>query len=143
MQNNRMRALIMISSLIIGNSCLAQEEQSQPNVSEQAMTAPAQTAITEQPIQETPAVAVPPVESLPPSEPAVVEPTPDVATEPTEPVTTPEQDEIEIKGIDTVDIAQPKGNWLYKRIWWEKAERLYEKIKQLANEISESRIVFF
>jgi hypothetical protein len=56
---------------------------------------------------------------------------------------TPESDELEIKGIDTVDINEPKGNWLYKRIWWEKAEHLYEKIKELADKIMEARVVFF
>jgi hypothetical protein len=55
----------------------------------------------------------------------------------------PEEEEIEIKGIDTVDINEPKGNWLYKRIWWEKAERTYEKIKQLTDKILESRMNFF
>lgn len=52
-------------------------------------------------------------------------------------------EELEIKGIDTVNVAEPKGNWLYKRIWWEKAERTYEKIKQLAEKIQEARILFF
>ncbi len=32
-------------------------------------------------------------------------------------------------GIDTVDIAEPSGNWLFKRVWWEKAESLYDAIK--------------
>lgn len=54
-----------------------------------------------------------------------------------------EDEDIEIKGIDTVDINEPKGNWLYKRIWWEKAERTYEKIKQLTDKILESRMSFF
>ena len=26
-------------------------------------------------------------------------------------------EDLEIKGIDTVDVAEPKGNWLYKRVW--------------------------
>lgn len=52
-------------------------------------------------------------------------------------------EDLEIKGIDTVDVAEPKGNWLYKRIWWEKAERTYEKIKQLAEKIQEARILYF
>lgn len=51
--------------------------------------------------------------------------------------------DLEIKGIDTVDINEPKGNWLYKRIWWEKAERTYEKIKQLTDKILESKMAFF
>lgn len=51
--------------------------------------------------------------------------------------------DLEIKGIDTINVAEPKGNWLYKRIWWEKAERTYEKIKQLAEKIQEARILYF
>ena len=50
---------------------------------------------------------------------------------------------IEIKGIDTLDVDEPKGNWLLKRIWWEKAERWYEKIKQVKQDILESRMFFF
>lgn len=135
MQNIKMRALF-ISSFLVANLCYAQEESTPQAASEETMAAPLQT-LTEQPISDSAAMPV-----SEPAAPAVIEPTPEVV-EPAEPVLTPEQEEIEIKGIDTVDIAQPKGNWLYKRIWWEKAERLYEKIKQLANEISESRMVFF
>jgi hypothetical protein len=58
------------------------------------------------------------------------------------PASEPEED-LEIKGIDTVDLNEPQGNWLYKRIWWEKAERLYEKIKRLADQIAETRTAFF
>src|ERR1700733_14832277 len=54
-----------------------------------------------------------------------------------------EAEDLEIKGINTVDIEEPKGNWLYKRIWWEKAERLYEKTKQLADNILEYRIIYY
>lgn len=53
------------------------------------------------------------------------------------------QEEQEPKGIDTIDLGEPQGNWLYKRIWWEKAERLYEKIKQLTDHIAQSRMIFF
>jgi tryptophan 2,3-dioxygenase len=49
----------------------------------------------------------------------------------------------EIEGIDTLNIDEPKGNWLLKRIWWEKAERLYEKINQLQQDVLESRMSFF
>lgn len=132
MQNIRMRALI-ISSFLVANLCYAQEESTpQTEALEEVMTSSP---------TETPAIPTSTQMTEPAAPAVVVEPTPEV--QPTEPVLTPEQEEIEIKGIDTVDIAQPKGNWLYKRIWWEKAERLYEKIKQLANEISESRMVFF
>ncbi len=138
MQNNKMRALMVSSALLLG-TCYAQEE----SVSELIPVQEVAPVITESVIEPTSLVETP-VTAMP-IEP--IEPVPVVSEQVQEtaavPASTPEQDEIEIKGIDTVDIAQPKGNWLYKRIWWEKAERLYEKIKQLANEISESRIVFF
>lgn len=49
----------------------------------------------------------------------------------------------EIKGIDTVDIDEPQGNWLLKRIWWQRAQTQYEKIKALVEAILEARMVFF
>ncbi len=49
----------------------------------------------------------------------------------------------EIEGIDTVDLKEPRGNWLFKRIWWERAEKKYEKIRTLVQEILESRMKFF
>jgi hypothetical protein len=56
----------------------------------------------------------------------------------------PSQDDLEINAIDnSVSISEGKGNWLYKRIWWEKAERLYEKTKQMADRILESRLGFY
>lgn len=84
------------------------------------------------------------------AQPAAPAPEPVQAPQPEQPKEEPAQaqgeaaeEEMEIKGIDTVSIDEPKGNWLLKRIWWEKAERLYEKIKQLADSIIESRMVFF
>lgn len=38
--------------------------------------------------------------------------------------------------IDTVNIEEPKGNWLNKRIYWERAETEYEKISQQTQEIA-------
>src|SRR5262249_51542575 len=49
----------------------------------------------------------------------------------------------EIKGIDTVDVESPQGNWLFKRIWWQRAQTQYEKIKALVEAIMEARLVFF
>lgn len=68
--------------------------------------------------------------------------TPDNSATVAEP--TEHAEDLEIKGINTVDVdSEPKGNWLYKRIWWEKAERTYEKIKQLTDKILEARILYF
>jgi len=49
----------------------------------------------------------------------------------------------EIKGINTVDLEESRGNWLFKRIWWERAEQKYEKIRLLVEKIIDSRMQFF
>lgn len=120
----------------------------------------AQTVPTEQPVQmaePAPTQPVVPTESLQPSQPEITQPSaPEVAPVQPLPVVQPpqepvqviepqqfEQADIEIKGIDTVDVQEPKGNWLYKRIWWEKAERTYEKIKQLTDKLIDLRMDFF
>lgn len=52
-------------------------------------------------------------------------------------------EEDEIQGITTVDLDEPRGNWLFKRIWWERSEGRYEKIRELLNAINDTRIYFF
>jgi len=49
----------------------------------------------------------------------------------------------ELKGIDTLDIDEAGGNWLIKRMWYEKAEDKMEKIEDAVDEIMDSRSVFF
>lgn len=46
-------------------------------------------------------------------------------------------------GIDTIDLKDPQGNWLFKRIWWERAQIRYEKIRALVDQIWEFRVRFF
>ncbi|PKN03126.1 hypothetical protein CVU75_03870 [Candidatus Dependentiae bacterium HGW-Dependentiae-1] len=46
-------------------------------------------------------------------------------------------------GIDTVNIDEPEGNWLYKRKYWEQAEYRYEKVKTLLDKIMDIRMDFF
>jgi len=46
-------------------------------------------------------------------------------------------------GIDTVSLEDSQGNWLFKRIWWERAEERYGKIREQVNTIWESRTQFF
>lgn len=53
---------------------------------------------------------------------------------------TPESEEL--VGIDTVSLDDPQGNWLFKRIWWERAEKKIEKIRRLVNAVFESRVIF-
>lgn len=111
--------------------------------------------VTTTPVDEEPQPA--PVEIVPMQEVPVVQPQ---EVEPVElpqevaPVSTevPEQPEVptepkptieEIEGIDTVDLDEPRGNWLFKRIWWERAERKYEKIRLAVASIFETRMNFF
>jgi hypothetical protein len=46
-------------------------------------------------------------------------------------------------GIDTITVEDPQGNWLFKKIWWERAEERYGKIRELVSSIWESRTQFF
>jgi hypothetical protein len=50
--------------------------------------------------------------------------------------------EHETQGIDTVDLDQPEGNWLKKRLWWEKAKDKYKEIRILYEEIFNDRMTF-
>jgi hypothetical protein len=65
------------------------------------------------------------VEEVKPEEEKVVEPEP------------------EIEGFDTVDLETPAGNWLLKRIWWEKAQAKFNKIRMNVNKIADSIMPFF
>lgn len=47
------------------------------------------------------------------------------------------------EGIDTVSLEDAQGNWLFKRVWWERAENRYGKIRELVNTVWESRTKFF
>lgn len=52
-------------------------------------------------------------------------------------------EEEELVGIDTVDLDEPQGNWLFKRLWWERAEEKYEEIRSLEAHVLELRMPFF
>ncbi len=45
-------------------------------------------------------------------------------------------------GFDTLGLEKPSGNWLFKRIWWEKAEARYEKIRGLVDQVMDLRMQF-
>lgn len=138
-----MQKKIMLTLLMSSMACVAlAQDAEQPVAAEQTTVEPivAEQAAPEQatvaPVQEpisTQQPETPTQDETPAVEPPVEE----------KPVAVQPEEEIEIKGLDTVDVAEPKGNWLYKRIWWEKAERVYEKIKQLTSEIIESRMIYF
>lgn len=160
MQKKIMLALIMSSSsIMVCQEAQAPQEAMQPQLAAEtaqvnqavpteqqsinqnqagAAVAPTPENSVQAPVAQTPDVEQPiqPAPQMPLEPPSAQEPGP----------IAPEQagdEDLEIKGIDTVDINEAKGNWLYKRIWWERAERTYEKIKQLTDKILESRMNFF
>lgn len=51
--------------------------------------------------------------------------------------------EPEIVGIDTMNLEEAQGNWLFKRIWWERALERYEKIQALVSQVWEYRMQYF
>lgn len=95
----------------------------------QSDTAPSPLATNQTQVAQVPANAAPqpqtPAPTDAPSQPTSVQP------------------EDELVGIDTLDLDEPQGNWLYKRAWWQRAETQYEKIKALVDTIMESRMAFF
>ena len=133
---------------------VTQEATAQPEVQPTSQPEPAEqqepaAPVTENPAQEEVKPEVPtPSETVPTEQaPTAVPPAPS-ETEKKEPINLQLDDEdltpeAEIKGIDTVEMDEPAGNWLFKRVWWEKSERLYEKIKSLADSIAEKRTQFF
>jgi hypothetical protein len=46
-------------------------------------------------------------------------------------------------GIDTVNLTEPQGNWLYKSIWYQRAQDRYEQIRAFVDQIWELRTTFF
>jgi len=59
--------------------------------------------------------------------------------------TPPEEidEEQELEGIDTVSLDEPEGNWLFKRIWWEKSKDIFGKMRERVDRVVESRMHFF
>lgn len=101
------------------------------------VSADAAQAVVTAPIVDQPAAQ--------PSAPSVVQESAAPAAAPEEaPLAQPfAESEDEITGIDTADLDEPQGNWLFKRMWWQRAETQYEKIKALVDTIMESRMAFF
>lgn len=54
-----------------------------------------------------------------------------------------EEDLEEPKGISTVEFKESHGNWLFKRIWWERAEERYQRIRHVVEQVYEARMTFF
>ena len=51
-----------------------------------------------------------------------------------------EQEHID-HAVDTIN-AKSGGNWLLKRVWWEKTEDVYEQIKEVFNKVMDTRMRF-
>ena len=124
-------------------------EQSAPEKTEAQPTETEQAVEPEAPAEEQPAAQEPAERSESTSEksvqwdpelPAEKAPKQKQDTTPSAPK---KYGEDEVMGIDTVDIATPQGNWLYKRVWWERSEAKYERIRETVNKIMEERTRFF
>lgn len=151
---NMVRCLqnIIISALIIHGVLRAQESQANqtpptpPATSEMVPTTPPPTEPVPTPTEGT---SQPPVETPPaPAQEEVIATV--ISSEappiqPAEPVIQKPLGPDEIQGIDTVDITEEEaqGNWLYKRVWWERAEKKFENIRKAINDIFEKRTGFF
>jgi len=110
------------------------KKQESPSVPAPVATAPAQKSPAKQPVAEhAPVVAVPQKSVVRQAVQEVQEPSPSEL----------EIEEEELVGIDTVDLDDPQGNWLFKRLWWERAEEKYEEIRALEAEVLELRMPFF
>ncbi len=135
----------------------ASAEQAAPDATasteEQPAEAPAAPEAATEAAPEAAAEAAPaPAEEQPaapaaPETPAAPAAAPEAATAaPAVPEVAPSaaQPEVnEIVGIDTADLNEPSGNWLYKRIWWERAQSRYEQVKGVFDQILEMRMPFF
>ncbi len=56
--------------------------------------------------------------------------------------TIPQEDE-PVGGLDTVDLQNPQGNWLFKKYWWNSAQERYLQIRELNQKIQDMQIKFF
>lgn len=104
-----------------------------PQPAAAASTPAPATPATPQPAAVAPAA---PAAAIPVGQvPAVPEP-----AQPTPPA--PVEGQEELIGFDTIDEKEPSGNWLVKRIYWEKAQNKYEQIKGVFDQVLDSRIPF-
>src|SRR5579872_3599284 len=141
-----MRNRKIFTTIVLGLhlSTAAQEEPiaapGEPIAAEEAPPAPAAEIVTEEPTESAEPVAT---ESAA-AEPHVIE-IPAIPEPVIEDVTAKAEEMVPSSpiGIDTVSLEEPQGNWLFKRIWWERAEERYEKIRNLVTAIWESRTQFF
>jgi hypothetical protein len=115
--------------------------------------APAAPVVAAPIVSPTPVVAMPAPAIIPapavaaPVPAPVVFPTPVVATPvpaitPAPAPVVPLSDEERV-GIDTIDLKEPAGNWMWKRIWWERAQVRYEETKGVFDTVLDLRMPFY
>jgi hypothetical protein len=104
-----------------------------------AETTPVVEKPSESPVAATPAPSSEPSSSMP----AVASKQPVATEEPAAKKQKTDSESEEMVGIDTVNVDEPAGNWLYKRLYWERAEDKYQKIKELMAVIFDARSKFF
>lgn len=129
----------------VGQAVVVEQPPAVENVTKEVSVATEATKAEEQKV-EAPKVEEPQNEQTSPStEPAPAtdqktEPKPDTSAEQSG---QPEKKTDELVGIDTVNVDEASGNWLYKRLFWERAEDKYQKLKELVDAIMEARTKFF
>ncbi len=119
-------------------------QQGQVSSESSAITSAAEIPTPNVQTLPTPDASIPPQVSAPtqttPTPPASQPAQKSVAAQEDKKVAPPEE---EVKGIDSIDVEDPRGNWLLKRQWFQRSQARYEKIKALVQNISEMRMEFF
>ena len=105
-------------------------DTTQEGTEEQQEKLPSQVESAEPAVKEEEAIQTVPMEETEEEKPAPIE----------EKELSPLEEPL---GIDTVELEDGQGNWLFKRVWWERAEERYEKIRKQVEKIWESRMNFF
>jgi hypothetical protein len=104
------------------------------------VTAPDQEPTVEQVVKPVPVIDT----VLPSTEEMALDQAPFMPTEiKADDFETAEIEEAHIAGVDTVSLEEGQGNWLFKRMWWERAQETYQKLKTHLDKILELRSAFF
>jgi len=158
---------LLLVTCVLQSAYIVASEEAETETVVETPAAEVVSAVAPAPVPVAAPVAVPtpgaqpvapaPVVAAPATTPAVVEPVPVAApvveAVPVQQALPPEAqpsprpavvEELgEVVGIDTIDLSEPQGNWLFKRFWWEKAEKQYEKTKKSVDQVYEERMKFF
>ncbi|HEV2916435.1 MAG TPA: hypothetical protein VGW78_01685 [Candidatus Babeliales bacterium] len=113
-----------------------------------AMQQPITETQPQQPIMQNMEPSLQPVDqSIMPSAPQIPSdmqiPAPPIEQKEEIPATEPETIESAVTGIDTVQLAEPRGNWHFKKRWWERGEQQYDKIEGAVEKIEEDRLQYY